>query len=185
MSSASSGGDESPIHSPLQPHQKSQSQSPTLSSGPQESPCQSPATLEESTSAINEDQVCKICEERFKNPKVLSCLHVYCQACLEKLVAESSEEQTPPFVVIECPECKQETAVPMKGVGELLTDHVLCNQLDMSAIADMQIVCTSCKAKEKAVARCSDCANFLCPNCVTAHQYMRCFENHKVHNFNS
>jgi hypothetical protein len=50
----------------------------------------------------------------------------------------------------------------------------------MSDIEDSQIVCTSCKAKEHAEARCQDCANFLCPNCIIAHQFMRCFENHKV-----
>ena len=68
------------------------------------------------------------------------------------------------------------------SVADLQEDHVMMNALDMVAILNMQITCTSCKAKEKAVARCKDCANFLCPNCVTAHQFMRCFENHKVRN---
>ncbi|XP_012288137.1 brain tumor protein [Orussus abietinus] len=43
--------------------------------------------------------------------------------------------------------------------------------------------CTGCKSTESdAVARCFDCANFLCPNCVMAHQYMHCFEGHRVLN---
>lgn len=63
---------------------------------------------------------------------------------------------------------------------ELPLDYVIANSLDMKGIQGCNMTCTSCKAKEKAVARCSDCANFLCPNCVTAHQFMRCFENHKV-----
>jgi hypothetical protein len=57
-----------------------------------------------------------------------------------------------------------------KGVASLPCDYVLTNILDMSAIESMAVLCTSCKAKEKAVARCSDCANYLCPNCNTAHQ---------------
>lgn len=41
--------------------------------------------------------------------------------------------------------------------------------------------CTGCRSKEMgAVARCFDCANFLCQNCVMAHQYMHCFEGHRV-----
>jgi len=60
--------------------------------------------------------------------------------------------------------------VGTKGAGSLPCDYVLTNILDMSAIESMAVLCTSCKAKEKAVARCSDCANFLCPNCNTAHQ---------------
>jgi predicted RNA-binding Zn-ribbon protein involved in translation (DUF1610 family) len=82
--------------------------------------------------------------------------------------------------ILTCPTCQQETNLYDKGILGLPLDIVMVNMMDMSAVQQMQIVCTSCKAKEKAVARCSDCANFLCPNCVTAHQYMRCFENHKV-----
>ena len=70
--------------------------------------------------------------------------------------------------------------VGSKGAGSLPCDYVLTNILDMSAIESMAVLCTSCKTKEKAVARCSDCANFLCPNCNTAHKFMRCFENHHV-----
>jgi len=41
--------------------------------------------------------------------------------------------------------------------------------------------CTGCKSRESsAVARCFDCNNFLCANCVMAHQFMHCFEGHHV-----
>jgi tripartite motif-containing protein 2/3 len=41
--------------------------------------------------------------------------------------------------------------------------------------------CTGCKSRESsAVARCFDCSNFLCANCVMAHQFMHCFEGHHV-----
>lgn len=46
-----------------------------------------------------------------------------------------------------------------------------------------KVGCTGCKSNESgAVARCYDCANFLCPNCVMAHQFMHCFEGHRVLN---
>lgn len=45
--------------------------------------------------------------------------------------------------------------------------------------------CTGCKNKKSdAVAKCIDCVNYLCPNCVTAHQYMHCFTGHSVFRFN-
>lgn len=124
------------------------------------------------------EHICGKCSKLFQSPRALSCLHVYCEACMEKLLAEREQSG-----IITCPECSQETKVDRKGVPGLSPDYVLQNIMDMNAIENMQIGCTSCKAKEKAVARCSDCANFLCPNCVTAHQYMRCFENHKVSHF--
>ena len=129
---------------------------------------------------INEDFLCQICDERLKMPKVLSCLHVFSQECLEKQLELENPDDPSQGGVIICVICGQETKVGPKGVAELQPDNVMVNLQDMEAIKKMRITCTSCKAKEKAVARCSDCANFLCPNCVTAHQYMRCFENHKV-----
>lgn len=45
--------------------------------------------------------------------------------------------------------------------------------------------CTGCKNKKfDAVAKCIDCVNYLCANCVTAHQYMHCFNGHSVFRFN-
>lgn len=41
--------------------------------------------------------------------------------------------------------------------------------------------CTGCKSKQSdAVAKCIDCVNYLCANCVTAHQFMHCFDGHTV-----
>ncbi|XP_074650430.1 protein meiotic P26-like [Tubulanus polymorphus] len=146
---------------------------------------------------MNEDYTCSLCNDKFKNPRILTCLHVFCTVCLEKLMSgdddddddeelEASEDEDVkvknPDVLV-CPTCEQETRLGEKGIDGLPFDFVLANLLDMSDIEERQIICTSCKAKEKAVARCSDCATFLCPNCVTAHQYMRCFENHKVLTF--
>lgn len=130
---------------------------------------------------------CQVCDESLTEPRVLACLHVFCRDCLQKIVEEEShpvdDEPTKLVEAIACPTCKQETLLPVGGVDKLVIDYVMSDLLDMSAVEDLQIICTSCKAKEKAVARCADCANFLCPNCVTAHQFMRCFENHKVVTF--
>ena len=51
-----------------------------------------------------------------------------------------------------------------------------------AALFDKTLVnCTGCKSKDtNAIARCYDCSNFLCSNCVTAHQFMHCFEGHRV-----
>ncbi|XP_060830287.1 B-box type zinc finger protein ncl-1 [Bombus pascuorum] len=125
------------------------------------------------------DQECAICMSKLCSPRVLSCLHVFCEACLDKLLMDEAGDSKVSSVLI-CPLCQQETSISSKGAASLTCDYVLTNILDMSAIENMAVLCTSCKAKESAVARCSDCANFLCPNCNTAHQFMRCFESHKV-----
>ncbi len=131
----------------------------------------------------NDDNICRVCSEKFKQPRVLGCLHVFCTPCLEKQLEKhggggEGGGEVPKSLT--CPRCEQLTPLAGKKVEDLPLDTVMVNILDLSAMDDQLIVCTSCKAKEKAVARCNDCASFLCPNCVTAHQYMRCFENHKV-----
>ncbi|KAF8357266.1 ncl-1 [Pristionchus pacificus] len=45
-------------------------------------------------------------------------------------------------------------------------------------------ICSGCKSGEKASAYCTDCGHFLCANCTMAHQYMHCFEGHRVEQLN-
>ncbi|KAG8199925.1 hypothetical protein JTE90_015908 [Oedothorax gibbosus] len=121
---------------------------------------------------------CNLCKSKFEEPRVLSCLHVFCGKCLKKHASENVGQD-----VIQCPDCNQETKLTAKGLSGLPLDYIECNRIDLKAIEKSQLICTSCKAKDTAVARCTECATFLCPNCVTAHQYMRCFENHNVLTF--
>jgi hypothetical protein len=107
----------------------------------------------------------------------LSCLHVFCETCIEKSL---NDENGPDEMSMECPICKQTTKVGMKGAAGLHQNYILTNVLDLSTIEPSLLACTSCKSKEMAISRCNDCANFLCASCDNAHRYMRCFESHKV-----
>ncbi|KAL9880613.1 E3 ubiquitin-protein ligase meiotic P26 isoform 2-T4 [Glossina fuscipes fuscipes] len=155
--------------------------------------------LEDSNSSLGEGGVeknCKVCCSRLQRPRVLSCLHVFCEGCLMRLLTDdagniSSSSSTTSSVAgeiiqsnlktqIECPICKQITAIGVKGIQSLTCDYILTNILDLASIESEQLFCTSCKSKENAISRCNDCANFLCSGCDNAHKYMRCFENHEV-----
>ncbi|GFR68575.1 B-box type zinc finger protein ncl-1 [Elysia marginata] len=142
--------------------------------------------------ALEDEQaidVCSLCEEKMKNPKVLSCLHVFCEACLKKKLEVERENKSALGIkddgpdTIKCHLCGQLTMVPERGVSGLLSDTVLEDMIESDSSDTKQIGCTSCKAGDNAVARCQTCENLLCPNCVTAHQFMRCFEDHKVVTF--
>lgn len=124
------------------------------------------------------EQDCTLCQNKYISPRVLSCLHVFCEACLEKLM--SDDEAKKMEGLLDCPTCKQTTKVGSKGVAALHQDYILTNVLDLSTIEPSMLACTSCKSKEMAISRCNDCANFLCASCDNAHRYMRCFEDHKV-----
>lgn len=80
-----------------------------------------------------------------------------------------------------CPQCHQDCPLSSQGVAGLPSDYAISNILESSAMDGSSLHCTGCKSKESnAVARCFDCANFLCPNCEMAHQFMHCFEGHRV-----
>ena len=143
---------------------------------------------------IDEDHVCSICGDKYDHPRILSCLHVFCTNCLEKLVEDCNKDGIEAdkdassvasnMKIIRCTTCDQATRLSVNGVSSLPLDTVLMLLVNEDSGEDAVILCTSCKAQEKAEAQCSDCANFLCPGCVTAHQFMRCFENHRVRNYN-
>ena len=72
---------------------------------------------------VEEDVSCPLCLELFvdpNTPKQLTCPHVYCQICLEKMVEGGLR-------VISCPECRRITKVPPKtptsdgGISDLKT----------------------------------------------------------------
>ncbi|GBP65514.1 Brain tumor protein [Eumeta japonica] len=133
----------------------------------------------ESNDNGKQEQNCNICDNKLCSPRVLSCLHVFCEACIDKLMVNEAGDSLKYDLAVECPICKQETKVPGGGAASLPSDYVLTNILDVSSM-DQSVVCTCCKSKEPAVARCTDCSHFLCSNCNSAHEFMRCFENHTV-----
>lgn len=118
---------------------------------------------------------CSLCQETYSVPKVLPCLHTFCQSCLEKI--QDNHEK------IQCPKCEQDCTLPPQGISGLLSDYAINNVLETATLEGSPLSCTGCKTKDThAVARCFDCANYLCGNCVMAHQYMHCFEGHQVVN---
>jgi tripartite motif-containing protein 2/3 len=124
--------------------------------------------------------MCFLCNQQLREPKLLSCLHSLCRNCLLiKSASESNEFSLP--VSVNCPKCEQETVITgSNGIDSLEDDYIAHNLLEMLAIEEMIMNCSSCKTDAKAVSRCINCADFLCSNCVSAHKYMKVFEDHQV-----
>lgn len=111
---------------------------------------------------------CPVCNDAFTTPKSLSCFHTFCLPCLEKIQDHPEK--------ITCTVCLQETTLTSQGILGLYTDYSV-NVIEKNTTPR----CTGCKNKKTdAVARCIECNNFLCASCVMAHQFMHCFEGHRV-----
>ena len=71
--------------------------------------------------------------------------------------------------------------VAVSGGPECLpVNLVLLERLEAQDVKNGSMVCTSCKAGDKAEYRCSDCSTYLCHTCLAAHKFMKCFNDHKV-----
>lgn len=107
---------------------------------------------------------CGICLGRYRRPKVLPCLHTFCQACLATYVPTHS-------LALTCPVCRQTSILPLEGVAGLQTNFFITNLIDVVA-SQQPTVCTSsaCEQEEaRAVTKCLDCNLYLCDVCTDTH----------------
>ena len=75
------------------------------------------ATASSFSTVAKEDLTCPVCFELLRDPytpKLLDCPHVCCALCIRKLIAGGKAH-------IECPECRQLTRIPDRGVEEMRT----------------------------------------------------------------
>ncbi|PIK51934.1 hypothetical protein BSL78_11189 [Apostichopus japonicus] len=56
---------------------------------------------------------CCICMNQFKTPKMLPCIHSFCEECIEKYAAEKDGNKVP------CPTCRKVCTLPEAGVKDL------------------------------------------------------------------
>lgn len=137
---------------------------------------------------FSEQLSCPLCLNRFDDPKVLPCLHTFCRRCLEELMRR--ERAT----CLRCPTCKHE--VPLShdtGIDCLPSNFFINNILDVVVSHDddydngvldkhpaRRRLCTSCDEGSEASSRCQDCNEYLCDNCVRAHQRVRLTKDHFI-----
>lgn len=98
---------------------------------------------------------CGICLDRYQNPKVLPCLHTFCERCLISYIPPESLSLT-------CPICRQQSILPVEGVSALQTNFFITNLMDVLGQTN---VCTACVDNTKAMCKCTNCDNFLCERC--------------------
>lgn len=140
---------------------------------------QIPVTMAQRTTQLSEvlreDYLsCKICYELYRTPKLLPCLHTYCEQCLGQLVIEGS---------LNCPECR--IKVPVKdGVKNLKSNFFINSLLELLQPKQTKdLVCSVCATAKKhltAVSRCLDCHDFLCQSCSLGHGCSRATVSHRV-----
>ncbi len=67
--------------------------------------------------------VCTFCFEGFEQPKILPCLHTFCQSCLEKHLSRSTTTTARLWFL--CPQCRNITDVPQSGLSGFRTNNFI------------------------------------------------------------
>ena len=129
-----------------------------------------PQEIQKVVEGLERDITCPVCHDRFKEPKILPCLHYYCKQCIQALMG--------------CPECRSDTTFPQTDPDHLPTAFFVNHMIDLhekmeKAHGKVQAVCEQC-SEAKAVAFCCQCAEFICDDCVNVHKKMKAFSGHKV-----
>ncbi|XP_070554582.1 E3 ubiquitin-protein ligase TRIM56-like [Ptychodera flava] len=118
---------------------------------------------------------CSVCSARYKNAKILPCVHTFCEQCLRKIVEKSGE--------LTCPICRRSHELPAGGVAEL-SANVFVDQLveEFNKQDEKKAALRKCEACQKGEIkeRCVDCAANICSNCSQAHGFFPTTRSHRI-----
>ena len=133
---------------------------------------------DEKGDSIEDLTTCSICLSMIDKPKALPCLHTFCFKCLSEWAKSASKTVT-------CPVCRKKFTLPPGGVLGLENNFFVTKLKDRKIISkklarkDCKIPCTSCEGFDRAaVARCFECDDFLCRNCLKSHKSVRSLKSH-------
>ena len=128
---------------------------------------------------LDDQLTCAICLDTYNNPRVLPCLHVFCEVCLGRLVLRDAANLT-----ATCPNCRRETQLPQGGVADLpaafYINHLFEVRDTLEKVKDPnKTQCEKCKEGD-AKGYCRDCGKFVCEACITMHKKWEEFAEHEV-----
>ena len=131
---------------------------------------------------IGEELECGICLERLKSPRLLTCLHSFCEQCLQRYVSDNRIEKS-----LACPACRDLTAIPTSGIAGLRPDFrankflkALEEEEERKAkYTSTEKKCSLCDSP-KAIIFCIECDVIMCKLCSGYHMKMPLSRNHKT-----
>ena len=139
----------------------------------------------EDEALVLEVPLCSVCLDRYKTPKILSCCHTFCQACLEGLsrATKPVDSASGGGHTLNCPQCKTEHSLPPSGPAGLLDDFTAASTEAEGTLRTEASLCEQCnkEPRETAVAYCITCRASICSYCQHAHGRIKHFTSHTLY----
>ena len=122
---------------------------------------------------------CSVCLEEYHRPRVLPCLHVFCEGCLEKLVGTQRDKLKAP-----CPNCRKPAPLPEGGVSSLPSAFYIQHLFEVREALEKvgnpeKARCDKCGEGE-VQGFCRDCGQFICQLCHDMHRKWKEFQSHEI-----
>ena len=134
---------------------------------------------EQALEKLSNQLSCSVCLEEYRRPRVLPCLHVFCEACLEKLVGTQRDKLRAP-----CPNCRKPAPLPEGGVSSLPAAFYIQHLFEVREVLEKvrnpkKAQCDKCGEGE-VQGFCRDCGQFVCQHCLITHRKWKELQGHKI-----
>ena len=114
------------------------------------------------SSEKRESLVCPLCLDVFKDPKLLSCSHSFCEKCLEDLIQRHTDGSFP------CPSCRKDIEIPAEGPSAFQSNHYITADELEKARNETEALC-SLHPKKNLSMFCIECDALICMDCKLGH----------------
>ena len=138
-----------------------------------------PNATKQALEKLSDQLSCSECEKEYRKPRVLPCLHVFCEACLEKLVGTQHDKLSAP-----CPNCRKPAPLPQGGVSSLPSAFYIQHLFEVREALEKvrnpkKTQCDKCGEGE-VQGFCRDCGQFICQHCLDTHRKWRELQSHEI-----
>ena len=137
-----------------------------------------------SSRSVNEIQnllLCGVCKKTINEPKILSCSHSFCKACVENSATQDKGNDGE-GKKLNCPTCRSTTTLkPDENVAGLPDNEFTLKLLTAVGPNRSQkaSVCSYCQ-KELPITVCMECKWLLCHECLMIHERWPIIQCHTV-----
>jgi len=109
---------------------------------------------------MDDENICSVCWDTFKFPKLLPCKHTFCLPCLHEFLEGLKDKSN-----LVCPLCREPCYVPAKGFSDFPTNYFV-------PVEEIAKYCQECN-KLVVSKVCFTCNTYLCMKCDLTHSHIK------------